>query len=41
MYMGVALIGQAVSEKMFENNGNTHVYSFGAGADNPWGKTFS
>ena len=34
----MALIGQAVSvEKMFENGGHIHVYSPGAGADNPLG----
>ena len=35
----MALIGQVVSdsEKMFENNGHIHVYSPGAGADNPLG----
>ena len=27
--------------KMFENNGYIHVYSTGAGADNPGGKLFS
>ena len=27
--------GQAVSEKIFENNGYIHVYSPGAGGDNP------
>ena len=31
----LALIAKAVSEKMFENNGNIHVYSPGAGADTP------
>ena len=37
----MALIGQAVSkEKMFENNGYVHVYSPGAGADNPLGSFF-
>ena len=30
-------IGQAVSEKMFENNGHIHEFSPGAGADNPLG----
>ena len=34
-HINLALIGQAVSEKMFENNGYIHVYSPGAGADNP------
>ena len=34
----LALVGQAVSEKkMFENNSHIHVYSPGAGADNPLG----
>ena len=33
----MALIGQAVSEKMFEYYGQIHVYSPGAGADNPLG----
>ena len=34
----LALISQAVSEKkMFEKNGNVHVYSPGTGADNPLG----
>ena len=32
-----ALIGQVVSEKMFENNGHIHVYIPGAGADNSLG----
>ena len=32
-----ALIGQAVSEKMFEYYGHIHVYRPGAGADNPPG----
>ena len=32
----LTLIGQAVSEKqLHENNGHIHVYSPGAGADNP------
>ena len=31
------LIGQAVSEKMFDNIGYIHVYGPGAGADNPLG----
>ena len=36
-----ALIGQEVSEKkMFENNGYIHVYSPGAGANNPLGSNF-
>ena len=34
------LIGQAVSEKMFEYYGHTHVYSPGAGADNPLGPKY-
>ena len=33
----MALIGQAVSEKMFEYYGHTHVYSPGTGADNTLG----
>ena len=33
----MALTGQAVSEKMFDNNGYIHVYSPGAGTDNPLG----
>ena len=37
----LALIGQAVSEKkMFEYYGHTHVYSPGAGADNPLGPKY-
>ena len=37
----MALIGQAVSEnKMFEYYGHTHVYSPGAGADNPLGRKY-
>ena len=40
LHFKFALIGQAVSEKMFENNGNVHVYSPGAGADNPLGSFF-
>ena len=39
--MKFALIGQAVSEKMFENNGHIQVYSPGTGADNPPGVIFS
>ena len=35
--MNFTLIGQAVSEKMFEIIGHIHVCSPGAGADNPWG----
>ena len=34
------MIGQAVSEKMFEYYGHTHVYSPGAGADNPLGPKY-
>ena len=34
--MNLALIGQAFSE-MFENNGHIHVFSPGAGTDNPLG----
>ena len=38
----MALIGQVVLEKkIFENGGHIHVYSPGAGADNPWGQIFS
>ena len=33
----LALIGQAVSEKIFANGGHIHVYSPGAGADYPLG----
>ena len=33
----LALIGQAVLEKMFEYFGHIHVYSPGTGADNPLG----
>ena len=37
----LAKIGQAVSEKkMFENNGHIHVFSPGAGTDNPKGNLF-
>ena len=39
--INLGLIGQVVSEKMFENNGYVHVYSPGAGADNPPGVNFS
>ena len=36
--LNLALIGQAVSEQMmFEYYGHIHVYSPGAGADNPLG----
>ena len=35
IHMTLALIGQLVSEKMFENNGYIHVYSHRTGADNP------
>ena len=36
------LIGQAVSEKnMFDCNGRIHVFSSGAGKDNPLGQLFS
>ena len=39
IYLG--LIGQSVlEEKMFENNGYVHVFSPGAGADNPMGSFF-
>ena len=39
--LNLALIGQAVYEKkMFENNGHIHVYSPGAGADNPLASIF-
>ena len=38
----LVLIGQAVLEKMFENDGHIHVnYSPGAGVDNPQGSIFS
>ena len=38
----MALIGQAVLEEVFENGSHIHVYSPGAGADNPPGvKLFS
>ena len=30
--------GLAFSKKTFENNGYVHVYSPGAGANNPWGQ---
>ena len=33
----MALIGQAVSEKMFENHGHVRVYITGRGADNHMG----
>ena len=37
----LALIGQGVLEKkIFENGGHIHVYSSGAGADNPLGSNF-
>ena len=36
----LASIGQAVLEQMFQYHGNLHVYSPGAGADNPQGATF-
>ena len=37
----LGLIGHAVSKKkMFENNGYVHVYSPGAGANNPWGQIY-
>ena len=36
----LALISQAVSEKMFQYYGHTHVYSPGAGADNPFGPKY-
>ena len=39
--MKFGLIGLAVSEKMFEYYGHIHVYSHGAGADNPQGLKFS
>ena len=34
------LIGQVVSEKMFETNGHINVYSPRAGVDNPLGLNF-
>ena len=36
----LALIGLAVSEKMFQYYGHIHVYSPGAGADNPLGPNY-
>ena len=36
----MALIGQVVSEEMFENDGYVHLYNSGAGADNPLGQMF-
>ena len=40
--LNLALIGQVVNEKkMFENNGHIHVYSPGAGANNPLASFFS
>ena len=38
--MKFALIGQAVSEKMFEYFGHMHVYSPGAGTDKPLGPKY-
>ena len=35
LHTNFGLIGQAVSEKMFENNGHIHVFSPMVGADNP------
>ena len=40
LHINLGLIGQAVSEKMFENNYYIHVYSPGTGADNPLGSNF-
>ena len=36
----LALIDQTVSVELFENGGHIHVYSPGAGADNPPGVNF-
>ena len=35
----IHLIGQALSEKMFKNNGHVHVYSPMEGVDNPLGQS--
>ena len=40
-HIKMALIGQAISEKMFESSGHIHVNSPGTGADNPWGHSLS
>ena len=37
MTLNLAFIGQAVSEKMFDNNGYINVCSPGTGTDNPLG----
>ena len=34
------LIGKSVADQVFENNGNIHLYSPGAGTDNPLGSYF-
>ena len=38
--IGLALIGQAVSENMFEYDNYIHVFSPGTGANNPLGPNF-
>ena len=40
LHKSLALIGQAVSEKLFQYYGHIHVYSPGAGADNPLGPKY-
>ena len=40
-YIKMDLIGQAVSEKMFENHGHIYVHSPGTGADNHLGTLIS
>ena len=40
LHIKLALIGQAVSEKMFEYYGNKHVYCPGVGPYKPLGPTF-
>ena len=40
LHINLAVIGQVVSEYMFENNSHIHVYSLGPGADNPLGSKF-
>ena len=41
LHIKIGLIGRAVSEKkMIEYYGHTHVYSSGAGADNPLGPKY-
>ena len=39
--MKIGIDWPSFSEKMFENIGNIHVYSPGAGTDNPLGSNFS